>query len=155
LAATTDPAAYGPVSWVATTATISPTLAEALGADGQDAKMQTAALDRTLRQGLANLGIPASAGASTIELMADSARRFSAMSSDAERSAMRQEARRQVEAVYGPDAAKEYTAVLQQWRSKSPKAVDALINSDYFSDPRVLGQLATRARLNAARKGLK
>ena len=83
------------------------------------------------------------------------ARRFAGMSSDVEKSAARQQVRQQVEAVYGEGAAKEAAAVLQQWRSRSPKAVDALINADYLSDPRVYGQLITRGRINAARKGLK
>src|SRR5262249_22012712 len=124
LASNTDAGAYGVVQWFTHPATITPDLATAMKAEGQDAPQQQAALDRTLREGLAAVGIPRAAGAGTIELMSDTARKFAGRS-EAEKTAMRLQAKAGVEAVYGPDASKEYTAVLQAWRTKNPALVDS------------------------------
>jgi hypothetical protein len=150
LAPNADPASYN-INWFANKPTITPELTTALGAEGLQAQPKP---DAALREGLASMGIPASAGGSIAELMMDSARQFAGLS-PSDKQAARERAKQGVAAALGEDAVGQYQAIAKQWATKNPTMFRALTESDYLSSPVILGQLALQARRNAARKELK
>jgi len=109
------------------------------------------ALDTGLRGAMAAMAMPREVGGALIELMCDSAARYSQLGSDAERSLYNRAARADAEAVLGPDATKDNQAVLG--RLPAP-LVTALANGGYLSDAKVLAQLALQNRRQSARDDL-
>jgi hypothetical protein len=148
LAPATDPAAYTPHWYGGHGPTMTPELAGVLGANpiaGIKDQTLPGKIDAAMREGMAQIGMPASTGTALIEMGADAARRF-ANYTETEKSLARKSAAHAVTEIFGPDALQDARSVLDRWRVKAPAVVHALQEADYFSDSRILGNLVLAAR---------
>lgn len=144
-AAPTDASTYD-VGGFSRNAVVTDELIAAIGANPLDKSGVQVGLDRAVRDCFATMKVPAAVAKSLAEMMADSARRFAAIKDPATKQLERQAARYALTQALGPDAVKEASDAIALWRLKSPKLFEAMANSDMFSDPRILGQLALVTR---------
>lgn len=107
---------------------------------------------QAVRSGFAAMGLPAAMG-SLGEMMAEAAARFAKLP-EGERTIERMSVRHKLENILGQEATAQAKQTLDLWRAKHPELVEKLIAADFFSDPRILGQLALAARNKAIRSKL-
>jgi hypothetical protein len=119
--------------------------------DDLTAALGSSSLNQAIREGFHAMNLPNTAARSIAEMMVDSATRFSRETDPAARALEHQHARFQLTQALGPEAVAEAAEAVKLWRAKSPAVVDQLAEAGYFTDARVLGQLALQTRRQKAR----